>query len=115
MVRFPVTLTRWTCDNRTMATPSPVLNPTWPSVGHRLAIGWPSDWQFRRTTELVGKNGSMNTQQRIDRMEDALVNLGTIIEADGRWVKSENSVVQSFGAQFNRFVEAVAHERAAKS
>ena len=57
----------------------------------------------------------MNTQQRIDRLEDALVNLGTIMEADGRWDQSEKAVVQAFGAQFNKFVRAVALERSAKS
>jgi hypothetical protein len=57
----------------------------------------------------------MNTQQRIDRLEDALVNLGTIIEAEGRWSKSENATVRVFGEQFNGFVLAVARERAAKS
>jgi len=57
----------------------------------------------------------MNTQQRIDRLEDALVNLGTIMEADGRWDQSEKAVVKAFGAQFNKFVRAVAQERTAKS
>jgi hypothetical protein len=57
----------------------------------------------------------MNTQQRIDRMEDALANLGTIIEAEGRWAASDNATVRTFGEQFNRFVSAVARERAAKS
>jgi hypothetical protein len=57
----------------------------------------------------------MNTQQRIDRIEDALGNLGTIIEAEGRWATSENPIVRTFGEQFNQFVLAVAKERAAKS
>ena len=57
----------------------------------------------------------MNTQQRIDRLEDAVVNLGTIMEADHRWAQSDSAVVKSFGAQFNAFVLAVAQERAAKS
>lgn len=57
----------------------------------------------------------MNTQQRIDRLEDALVNLGTIMEADGRWSQSESPVVRNFGALFNNFVGAVAQERTAKS
>jgi hypothetical protein len=63
----------------------------------------------------LGNNGGMNTQQRIDRLEDAVANLGTILEAEGRWSESESPVVKSFGAQFNRFVSAVAQERAAKS
>ena len=57
----------------------------------------------------------MNTQQRIDRLEDAVVNLGTIMEAEGRWAQSDNAVVQTFGVQFNKFVRAVAQERSAKS
>jgi hypothetical protein len=57
----------------------------------------------------------MNTQQRIDRLEDALANLGTIIEAEGRWAQSESPIVRTFGEQFNQFVLAVAKERAAKS
>lgn len=57
----------------------------------------------------------MNTQQRIDRLEDAVANLGTIIEAEGRWAQSENPVVRTFGEQFNRFVLAVANERSARS
>ena len=57
----------------------------------------------------------MNTQQRIDRLEDAVANLGTIMEAEGRWAGSENAVVRSFGEKFNEFVLAVARERAAKS
>jgi len=57
----------------------------------------------------------MNTQQRIDRLEDALGNLGTIIEAEGRWAKNENPTVRTFGEQFNQFVVAVARERAARS
>jgi hypothetical protein len=57
----------------------------------------------------------MTTQQRIDRLEDALSCLGTIIEAEGRWAKSENPTVRVFGEQFNQFVSAVARERAAKS
>ncbi len=57
----------------------------------------------------------MNTQQRIDRLEDALGNLGTIIEAEGRWAKSENPTVRTFGEQFNQFVLAVARERTARS
>ena len=57
----------------------------------------------------------MNTQQRIDRLEDALINLGTIVEHQSRWGDSESPVGQAFGLQFNRFVEAVAGERAAKS
>ena len=60
-------------------------------------------------------NQGMNTQQRIDRLEDALANLGTIMEAQGRWGQSENPVVTSFGARFNEFVLAVARERAASS
>lgn len=57
----------------------------------------------------------MNTQQRIDRLEDAVANLGTIIEAQGRWADSQNPTVRTFGEQFNAFVRAVARERAAKS
>jgi hypothetical protein len=57
----------------------------------------------------------MNTQQRIDRLEDAVANLGTIMEVDGRWSQSESAVVKSFGAEFNKFVAAVAQERGAKS
>jgi hypothetical protein len=57
----------------------------------------------------------MNTQQRIDRLEDAVANLGTIMEAEGRWDQSENSVVRTFGVQFNKFVRAVTQERSAKS
>lgn len=57
----------------------------------------------------------MNTQQRIDRLEDALANLGTIMEAEGRWAASENGIVRTFGEQFNRFVLSVAQERAARS
>ena len=57
----------------------------------------------------------MNTQQRIDRLEDAVVNLGTIMEAEGRWDQSENAVVRTFGVQFDRFVRAVAQERSATS
>jgi hypothetical protein len=53
----------------------------------------------------------MNTQQRIDRLEDALANLGTIIEAEGRWAHSENPTVRVFGEKFNDFVAAVAKER----
>ena len=53
----------------------------------------------------------MNTQQRIDRLEDALSNLGTIIEADGRWANSENPTVRVFGERFSQFVAAVAKER----
>jgi hypothetical protein len=53
----------------------------------------------------------MNTQQRIDRLEDALANLGTIIEAEGRWANSENPTVRVFGEKFNAFVAAVARER----
>jgi hypothetical protein len=53
----------------------------------------------------------MNTQQRIDRLEDALANLGTIIEAEGRWANSENPTVRVFGEKFNQFVAAVARER----
>jgi hypothetical protein len=58
---------------------------------------------------------AMNTQQRIDRLEDALANLGTIIEAEGRWSESQNPIVRTFGEQFNAFVGVVARERAAKS
>jgi hypothetical protein len=57
----------------------------------------------------------MTTQQRIDRLEDALANLGTIIEAEGRWETSDSATVRAFGARFNEFVLAVARERAAKS
>jgi hypothetical protein len=57
----------------------------------------------------------MNTQQRIDRLEDAVANLGTIIEAEGRWAESQNPIVRTFGEQFNTFVGIVARERAAKS
>lgn len=57
----------------------------------------------------------MTTQQRIDRLEDALANLGTLIEAEGRWEASDNATVRAFGARFNEFVLAVARERAAKS
>lgn len=57
----------------------------------------------------------MNTQQRIDRLEDAVANLGTIIEAGGRWTDSPNPTVRTFGEQFNTFVRTVAQERAAKS
>ena len=57
----------------------------------------------------------MNTQQRIDRLEDAVANLGTVIEAQGRWAQSQNPIVRTFGEQFNAFVLAVARERAAKS
>jgi len=57
----------------------------------------------------------MNTQQRIDRLEDALANLGTIMEAEGRWSASESAVVRTFGEQFNRFVLSVAQERSARS
>lgn len=57
----------------------------------------------------------MNTQQRIDRLEDAVANLGTILEADGRWVNSENPTVKVFGAKFNEFVLAIAKERSAAS
>jgi hypothetical protein len=53
----------------------------------------------------------MNTQQRIDRLEDALSSLGTIIEAEGRWAKSENPTIRVFGEKFNDFVAAVAKER----
>lgn len=53
----------------------------------------------------------MNTQQRIDRLEDALTSLGTIIEAQGRWAKSENPTVRVFGEKFNDFVAVVAKER----
>jgi hypothetical protein len=60
-------------------------------------------------------SGEMNTQQRIDRLEDAVANLGTIIEAEGRWVESRNPIVRTFGEQFNTFVGVVARERAAKS
>ncbi len=57
----------------------------------------------------------MNTQQRIDRLEDAVANLGTILEAEGRWAGSDNPVVRTFGEKFNVFVLAVARERSAKS
>ena len=57
----------------------------------------------------------MNTQQRIDRLEDALTSLGTIIEAQGRWVQSENPTIRVFGEKFNDFVAAVAKERYDKS
>jgi hypothetical protein len=57
----------------------------------------------------------MNTQQRIDRLEDALTSLGTVIEAQGRWAKSENPTVRVFGEKFNDFVAAVARERYGKS
>ena len=57
----------------------------------------------------------MNTQQRIDRLEDAVANLGTVIEAEGRWAESQNPIVRTFGEQFNAFVAVVARERAAKS
>jgi hypothetical protein len=57
----------------------------------------------------------MNTQQRIDRLEDAVANLGTIIEAEGRWAESLNHIVRTFGEQFNTFVGVVARERAPKS
>jgi hypothetical protein len=57
----------------------------------------------------------MTTQQRLDRLEDALTNLGTIIEADGRWSSSTNPTVRVFGEKFNQFASAVARERAAKS
>jgi hypothetical protein len=57
----------------------------------------------------------MNTQQRIDRLEDAVANLGTIVEAEGRWAESQNPIVRTFGQQFNTFVLVVAQERAAKS
>ena len=41
----------------------------------------------------------MNTQQRIDRLEDAVANLGTILEAEGRWAGSDNPVVRTFGVE----------------
>jgi hypothetical protein len=50
----------------------------------------------------------------LDRIEDALMTLGTIIEAEGRWAKSDNPTVRLFGEQFNGFVLAVSRERAAK-
>jgi hypothetical protein len=58
-----------------------------------------------------GDGHGMTTQQRIDRLEDALSALGTIIEAEGRWAKSENPTVRVFGEKFNEFVAAVAKER----
>jgi len=57
----------------------------------------------------------MTTQQRLDRLEDALINLATIIEADGRWSASESPTVRAFGARVNEFAVQVARERAAKS
>ena len=57
----------------------------------------------------------MNTQQRIDRLEDAVANLGTVIEAEGRWAQSQNPIVRTFGEKFNAFVLVVAQERAAKA
>jgi hypothetical protein len=57
----------------------------------------------------------MNTQQRIDRLEDALSCLGTIIEAEGRWATSDNPTVRVFGEQFTQFVNTVARERSASS
>ena len=65
-----------------------------------------------RTT--YGDRRQMNTQQRIDRLEDALTNLGTVIEAQGRWAKSENPTIRVFGEKFNDFVAAVAKERHGK-
>ena len=44
----------------------------------------------------------MNTQQRIDRLEDAVANLGTILEAEGRWAGSDNPVVRTFGVESQR-------------
>jgi hypothetical protein len=57
----------------------------------------------------------MTTQQRLDRLEEALTNLATIIEAEGRWSASANPTVRVFGATFNEFATTVARERAAKS
>ena len=57
----------------------------------------------------------MTTQQRLDRLEDALTNLATIIEAGGRWSESPNPTVKVFGERFNQFAVQVARERAAKS
>jgi hypothetical protein len=57
----------------------------------------------------------MTTQQRLDRLEDALTNLGTILEAEGRWASSDNPTVRLFGARFNEFAVVVARERAARS
>jgi hypothetical protein len=57
----------------------------------------------------------MTTQQRLDRLEDALTNLGTIIEAEGRWSSSAHPTIRVFGEKFNEFATAVARERAARS
>jgi hypothetical protein len=65
--------------------------------------------------QLTSDIRSMNTQQRIDRLEDAVANLGTIMEAEGKWAESDSPIVQTFGIQFHKFVQAVAKERAAKS
>jgi hypothetical protein len=68
-------------------------------------------WSRLTGTAVDGESRGMNTQQRIDRLEDALSNLGTIIEAEGRWAKSENPTVRVFGEQFHAFLAAVAKER----
>ncbi len=58
-----------------------------------------------------GHRGGMNTQQRIDRLEDAVADLGSIMEADGLWTTSGNPTVRIFGAKFHQFMAAVAKER----
>jgi hypothetical protein len=74
-----------------------------------------SRWQELTPLPEIIWSWEMNTQQRIDRLEDAVANLGTIIEAEGRWAESQDPNLGTFGERFSPFVLAVARERAAKS
>ena len=65
--------------------------------------------------DFGGHRLGMTTQQRLDRLEDALTNLATIIEAEGRWSASTNPTVRVFGERFNQFAVQVAKERSARS